>query len=567
ALNMLERALAGHRHADDAFAEIETLRRIGQVHSLRGDATVHRQREASVNARAIARAQSMGSTALPALRRAGFLASMRDLYDRQIDLWLLLDQPKRAWRVAGSARMAGLRELTRVRARNRQDTQRQVLLDQRAATVSRLHAATTNASQLGDRDRLHVRRQLDRIGTALQTLEATESAPNEVPDLEPIQQRLGPGRLLLSYYRRADGVLLWVVDAQTVRIERIVDDTLDEAVAELLGRLRNPRNAPGRIDRLTRHLGQLLLGPAREPLALAEEILIEADDVLHSLPFALLSPAPGIVPPLIEHRHVRHVLSATPLQLDSGESRLDRQSSMLVLADPGWRSGQPDAAVYPRQSLLNRLLRDSSLASLPGARREAEAIAELTDGAAHVRFSLGPNATRESVLAGGFSGYRLLHLATHGLVDLDYPELSSLLLASANGAGPAFLRPHEIAELDIDAELVVLSGCETGLGKTFAGSGAFSLARPFLIAGAEQVLASLWKVDDHRTALFMQRFYQHLLTESRTPAQALARAQRWMRRQPATTHPYYWAGFVLTSAGLSGPDPSATVARVQTDGL
>lgn len=223
----------------------------------------------------------------------------------------------------------------------------------------------------------------------------------------------------------------------------------------------------------------------------------------------------------------------------------------MVLADPGWADSDESRPMYPESSLLTRLMRDSALARLPGTRNEAEAIAALESDSLRTQLKLGPSATREFVLDGGLNGYTHLHIATHGLVDLQYPELSALLLASETGIGPAFLRPSDISSLNLDASLVVLSGCDTGYGRVFAGSGAFSLARPFLLAGADQVLASLWKVDDFRTAQFMTRFYHHLFSESLTAGQALTRTRQWMREQRGNGHPYFWAGFVLKSAVIS----------------
>jgi CHAT domain-containing protein len=199
---------------------------------------------------------------------------------------------------------------------------------------------------------------------------------------------------------------------------------------------------------------------------------------------------------------------------------------------------------------MGRLMRSDVLAGLPGTVREAESLAALAGPDLRVNLRTGPKASRQFVQRGGLTDYSILHFATHGLLDLNYPALSALLLADEQADGPAFLKAGDIAALDFDAELVVLSGCETGAGRIRAGEGALSLARPFLIAGADQVVSTLWKVDDARTADFMASFYRHLLEGDATAAGALAAAQREMRDDPATDHPFYWAGFTLAGTAL-----------------
>ncbi|MGB0514579.1 MAG: CHAT domain-containing protein, partial [Wenzhouxiangellaceae bacterium] len=366
-------------------------------------------------------------------------------------------------------------------------------------------------------------------------------------------EALKPSQRLLSFVLGENRGWVWVTGGPRAFVVEIEDVAgLRADVDQLLSQLRHPRNAIGRVSKLVRAIRDRIPSEVHDAVNGAEEVLIQPDGELHALPFALLWPEVGTER---SAPRVRRVASAVTSRTSVDPAA---DPALLVLADPGWSEPDGSDPMYPESSLLTRLLRDSTLARLPGTRREAEAIAKLGGEDVRVQLKLGRAATRDFVLGGGMAGYGLLHLATHGLVDLEYPELSALLLADEAGAGPAFLRPSDIARLDLNASLVVLSGCDTGHGRVFAGSGAFSLARPFLLAGAEQVLASLWKIDDHRTAQFMTRFYHHLLTESRPADQALTLTQQWMRQQPGNSHPYYWAGFVLTSARL--PRPAA--ARV-----
>ena len=143
----------------------------------------------------------------------------------------------------------------------------------------------------------------------------------------------------------------------------------------------------------------------------------------------------------------------------------------------------------------------------------------------------------------------MLHIATHGLLNADRPELSGILLSLFDRDGlpqAGFFSAADAARLELSADLVVLSGCRTALGREVDGEGIVGLARGFLYAGTARVMASLWKVDDAATAALMRTLYRGLLgSRSPSPAAALRAAQLELLRQPRYQHPYYWAGFQL----------------------
>ena len=141
----------------------------------------------------------------------------------------------------------------------------------------------------------------------------------------------------------------------------------------------------------------------------------------------------------------------------------------------------------------------------------------------------------------------MVHFATHGLVDSEHPELSGLVLSMVDEEGRpknGFLSLEDIFNLKLGADLVVLSACETALGKEVKGEGLEGLTRGFMYAGARQVVASLWQVDDVATAELMQRFYVGMLKDRRRPVAALRHAQIEMWKQEPWRSPYYWAAFV-----------------------
>jgi CHAT domain-containing protein len=144
--------------------------------------------------------------------------------------------------------------------------------------------------------------------------------------------------------------------------------------------------------------------------------------------------------------------------------------------------------------------------------------------------------------------YQILHFATHGVLDSDDPQLSSIVLSWVDQNGNAtygLMSLYDIYSLDLSAELTVLSACQTALGKDIKGEGYIGLAHGFMSAGANTVVASLWKVDDKATSLLMTDFYQSMLQQGMPPSTALRAAKLKLMQDKRWRAPYYWAGFVL----------------------
>jgi tetratricopeptide (TPR) repeat protein len=157
-------------------------------------------------------------------------------------------------------------------------------------------------------------------------------------------------------------------------------------------------------------------------------------------------------------------------------------------------------------------------------------------------------ASRATVLDPVLSQYRYLHIATHGLLDTERPGLSALLFSMVDAQGRpqnGFLRANDIYNLKLPAELVVLSACQTGLGKEIKGEGLVGLTRGFMYAGAARVVVSLWNVNDKATADLMTKFYEKMLKQGQRPAAALRAAQVEMWKQKQWQSPYYWAAFTM----------------------
>ena len=144
--------------------------------------------------------------------------------------------------------------------------------------------------------------------------------------------------------------------------------------------------------------------------------------------------------------------------------------------------------------------------------------------------------------------YRYLHFATHGFADSTNPELSGIVLSLVDKQGQpvrGYLRLGDIFNLNLPAELLVLSACETGLGKEVNGEGLVGLTRGLMYAGAARLVVSLWEVDDRGTSMLMQEFYKQLLQQGKSPVTALRAAQLNMWQQQQWHHPYYWSAFTF----------------------
>jgi CHAT domain-containing protein len=235
--------------------------------------------------------------------------------------------------------------------------------------------------------------------------------------------------------------------------------------------------------------------------------------------------------------------------------------TLAVIADPVFSTNDPrvkkggdapDAQVSTRS--LEHLPAGTtgkggqvSIPRLPFTRWEADQILAVARNGSNLK-ALDFRANRSIATGGELSKYRYVHFATHGYLDTTRAGLSAIVLSLYDEQGKpqdGFLRTHDLYNLKLPAELVVLSACETGLGKDVQGEGLVGLTRGFMYAGARRVIVSLWNVNDKATASLMQRLYAGMLRNGKTPAAALRAAQIEMLRTGQWQSPYYWAPFVM----------------------
>lgn len=307
-------------------------------------------------------------------------------------------------------------------------------------------------------------------------------------------------------------------------------------------------------------LSETILAPAARDGLLSRRLAVVSDGALEYVPFAALPNPTAENGPLVRSHELVRLASASVLAFQRSRADGGRrpQGVLAVIADPVYTPEDRRLASATRGAVqgipADGTPADGTALSfhrLDFAGREAETIASLMPSD-RVFVARGSEASRETVLTTDLSGYRYVHFAAHGVIDTQYPRLSGLVLSLVDSQGRrrenGFLRLHDIYDMELDGvDMVVLSACETALGREIRGEGLVGLTRGFLYAGAERVVASLWPVQDLATARLMEELYTRLLRRGRSPGEALRGAQASLLDDPAGSfsHPYYWAGFVL----------------------
>ena len=409
--------------------------------------------------------------------------------------------------------------------------------------------------------------------------------------LKDIQKQiLDRDTVLLEYALGEERSYLWAVSGRTHSLHELPGRAAIEGAAQrvyerVVARLQPNGNSSERereasIQRAddeywpeATRLSDMLIAPVAKEIA-GKRLLVVTDGMLQYVPLAAL-PVPGRttpVPMLVEHEIV-NLPSASVLAVlrQEAKKRVQPSKTVAVFADPVFESDDPrlrarvgpgrsstpetvlakTATAAPASQTLRSLgfFRDGTWAvpRLAATRLEAAAIAASVP-AGMVLEKTGFDANRLTALGPDLSQYRIVHFATHGVFDNENPGLSGLILSLYDERGQpqdGFLRLHDIYNLKLPADLIVLSACNTALGKQLKGEGLMGMVRGFLYAGGQRVVASLWKVDDEATGELMKRFYVEMLQQNRSPAAALRAAQIAMWEQDRWRAPFYWAAFSM----------------------
>lgn len=405
--------------------------------------------------------------------------------------------------------------------------------------------------------------------------------------LQEIQLQLSDeNTLLVEFTLGAERSYAWVVSSQTINgyelpARKILEETALKIPELLMARQPVPGESPLQYKErvaaaetqywpLASRLSQDLLGPMKNQLA-GRRLLIVPDGALHYVPFDAL-PFPensGATnqlsesdQPLILHQEIIKLPSAAVL-IAVRRERERASKPIVVFADPvfsGYDERLPEsvqkAFLQSQENAKTRAIpvastngedSDFYLDRLAATQQEGNEIMKLVP-AQEGKLVLGFGASHTFALSTELNKYRVIHMATHEIVDEKHPELSGVVLSLLDREGKSqdgFLRLHEIYNLRLTADLVVLSACQTGLGKDIKGEGLIGLTRGFMYAGSKGVIASLWKVDSEATRELMREFYTGFFHRGLSPAAALREAKLAIRTQPRWQSPFFWAAFEL----------------------
>ena len=521
--------------------------------------------------------------------RASFFATRQDAYAFYIDLLMRLGETNRALEASERSRARSMLDmLAGMDIRSGVDSKlierQREITNTLTAKGTRLLAMAPGAAQAVDlqKDVRDLEAQYQDVEAAIRKSSPgyaalTQPSPLTVARMQ--KELLDDTELLLEYSLGEKRSYLWTVTKTEVRawalpardkIEAQVDIVTGLLTARsTLKPLETPSERQKRIAKAdadltsaATELSRMVIGPA-DPVLGSKPVVVVPDGALQRLPFAMLPLSKG--DPLVAAHEIVMLPSASAMAMLRREvsGRKPASKTLAIFSDPVFDGSDPRmgrtiaSAPRPASQEATRILEhlaapDSGSSAalkiprLPFTAQEADQILGVARGSANLK-ATGFEASRSAATSGQLSDYRYLHFATHGYLDTEQASLSALVLSQIDEKGQAedgFLRVNDIYNMRLSADLVVLSACQTGLGKEVRGEGLMGLTRAFLYAGAPRVIVSLWNVNDRATADLMASLYRNMLRDGKRPAASLRAAQLELRKQKRWESPYYWAAFV-----------------------
>jgi len=581
AVEQFSRALSIFRGIGDLGNAAVSIEGIARAEQKRGNlAEARKQIEESLALRETVRSRS-GSLQL----RASYRATVEQAYEFYIDILMQQKLDAEALQASERGRARSLLEhLSEARIDIRQGVET-ALLDKESDLMRVLNAKAQREMGLkarkGNRaDLATLQREISVLEDEYQQVQAAirKSSPQysaltqpQPLDLKGIQRQLDPNTALLEYSLGEQRSYVWVVTPDSLKtyelpkreaIESVVRRVNGSLAARSLTAIESPAQRRARIagadaefEKAASELSRMILAPAAAEFG-KKRLVVVADGALQYVPFAAL-PVESNRPLILDHELVSlPSASAFALQRQILANRPLAPEAVAVIADPVFSTNDVRlGGTAVKESVSTRIIEHGpglpgdqlSIPRLPFTRWEADQILAVSPAGSTLK-AVGFNANRAVAGNGELSRYRYIHFATHGYVDTTRAGFSAVVLSMFDKDGKpqdGFLRTHDIYNLKLPAELIVLSACETGLGKEVTGEGLEGLTRAFMYAGARRVVVSLWNVNDKATAALMKDLYTEMLRNNKTPAAALRAAQIEMLRTRQWQSPYFWAPFVM----------------------
>lgn len=445
------------------------------------------------------------------INKIGFATDKQSVYARLVAVSLHAGREGDALEIVERSKSRALVDLLAgKRAFGSQDSQELAVLSEAESGLQLQQASDAERNQQNRTRWVSARNQLRKKNPELASLVTV--SPVSVAD---VQSRLKPNEVLVEYYISDGNLLAFMADGKKVQAFRLEGRGLEADVKALRKEMMQPDDE-GPVRDLAQSLYKRLVAPM-QPHVAGKNLLIVPHGILHYLPFSMLHDGKD---PLVAHAKLRVLPSSSVLLYldESGNSTSER--SLLIFGNPDLGEARYD---------------------LPSAEVEARYIAGKFPGS---KLLVRDQAT-ETAFKELAPNYRYLHVASHGQFNPKNPLGSRLLLSKAE-KDDGSLTVGELYDLHLKADLVVLSACETGLGGLMGGDDVIGLTRAFIYSGAENIVSSLWEVDDESTAALMENFYK-AVAQGMDKAQALRDAQNKLRIK--NPHPFFWSAFYLTGSG------------------
>jgi CHAT domain-containing protein/Tfp pilus assembly protein PilF len=583
AIEFYVRALPILRAVGDRGGEATTLYNIAYFQRSEGKLT-----EALTNIKAaVDIIESLRSKIVSPELRTSYFATVQDYYEFYTNLLMQLHQqdPSKGYdaealHIAERSKARSLLELiAEANADIRQGIDPKLLVREKVlqykldAVEKQLNDNPPPAQQQTlERERNNLLEQYQQLRTEIRLKSPNYAALTQPQplNLQQIQAKvLDKDTLLLEYFLGEERSYLWVVGKNSFTSYTLpARQEIEKAVKQFRGHLTDPAPDFSRLLRDSTALSKLILAPAVNQLG-NKRLLIVADGALQTIPFAALSLSDKQeYLPLATNYEIVNSPSASTIAIvrEQLKSRQKPAKELVIMADPVFTKDDTRVVTSPPTPLLpgegsnegsedlnliamNRSLDEIRLniGRLPGTRAEAEAIMTLIPESERMQvFDFDANKTIAT--SPELKDYRIVHFATHGIANPDKPELSAVIMSLVDKQGRTengFLRLNDIFNLTLNADLVVLSACQTGLGQSVKGEGLVGLTRGFMYAGTPRLAVSLWNVDDEATAELMKRFYSLMLEEKLPPAKALRQAQLQLQQETEWKAPYFWSAFTM----------------------
>lgn len=579
----LEKALLGYRKSGDIGGESLTLYRFA-----RNAFAENKLDEAKTKIEQALQLHEYTQAKYKNLRRlTSFLDTRRRYFDLYIDVLMRLDEQRpnegfalKALQTSEGARMRTLILQLREALKNSSQTvDLQILIEMQKVQQQIGEQLTLLAKAQGNAEKKEtiapiektisdLNKQIESLNARLRLANPNFAALTNPPTLSlaEMQSELDDDTVLIEYSLGEQRSYLWVVgknsfqyfvlpkradiDAQARNVYQTLSDSSGST------RTADKKSITKKdFETESAKLGQMLAIDKFANLPVKRLIFV-TDGALNSIPFASLSFQNKF---LSEKFEIVNLPSLSTLHiLRQNSAKPFAPQSLAIFADPVFADSDERIATnngkknksQNSDTDLSATLRDfnlTSLSRLPSSRTEAENITR--ESGIEVSLNLGFKANRGRILNGEFDDFDILHFATHGFLNSRHPELSGLVLSLVDEKGNqqnGFLRTQDLYLLKLKPQMVVLSACQTGLGKEVENEGLIGLTRGFLANGTPRIVSTLWKVDDAASAALMSRFYRAMLKENKKPPAALQTAQNELRQIPRFSNPRFWAAFVLT---------------------